>query len=139
MERPDFRLRTAFLLSVGDVFFGAIGVLVILIILSANRSEPRMLEPFDVRATCFGTDEDSFQLMPETGGQALSAEAWLDRLPEDRFITRWGIRPRGSDLACYLIARKIAANYNRNLEQRGATQAVLAVEYWPKLDEGPSE
>ena len=134
MDHDDLRLRTAFLLSVADVFFGAIGVLVILIVLSADRSEQRIVERFDVRAICEGSDAGSLLLMPEDeDGAPLSADDWLETLPGDRFITRWAIRPNDADLACYLAARQIAENHNRKLEQRGATQAVLAVEYWVDL------
>ena len=125
----DARLRTAYLLSVADVFFGALGVLVVLIVLSANRDEARILEPIDMRAACTGSSAADLVLIPE-GGEALPMREVLERLPEDRFLVRYAIRPEGEDLACYLLARAAAQAHNRALEARGTVQAVLAVEYW---------
>ena len=127
----DVRLRTAYLLSIADVFFGALGVLVVLIVLSANREDVRILEPVEMRAVCSGSDATGLMLKPEEG-EATPMQMLLERLPEDRFLVRYAIRPEGEDLTCYLLARALAAAHNRALEARGAVQAVLAVEYWVK-------
>ena len=127
----DVRLRTAYLLSVADVFFGALGVLVVLIVLSANRDEARILEQVDMHATCTGSNAADLMLTPE-GGKSVPMSEVLEWLPEDRFLVRYAIRPDGEDLACYLLARAAAEAHNRTLEARGAVQAVLAVEYWTR-------
>ena len=127
----NVRLRTAYLLSIADVFFGALGVLVVLIVLSANRDEVRILEPVDIRATCKGSDAAGLVLIP-VGGEAIAMPMVLERLPEDRFLVRYAIRPEGEDLTCYLLARAAAEAHNRALEVRGAVQSVLAVEYWAR-------
>ena len=125
----DVRLRTAFLLSVADVFFGALGVLVVLVVLSSNLDEVRILEPVDMRATCTGSTAAGLMLIPE-GGEAISMAKVLERLPEDRFLVRFAIRPEDEDLTCYLLARTASEAHNRELAARGAVHAVLAVEYW---------
>lgn len=131
MDWDRTRQRTAFVLSIADVFFGAIGVLVILIVLSSSRSDERILEAFDLRATCQGSTEADLVVTPEDGTDEMNAAQWVASLPDDRFMVRAAIRPLGNDMACYLAARKLAASHNATLEQRGATQAILSVEYWP--------
>lgn len=135
MEGQDSRLRTVFLLSVADVFFGMVGALVCLIVLAGKKEDVRIMEAFDQEATCDGATEAAFRLTPE-GGASVTAEEWLDGLPEDRFSVRWAVRPQTEDLTCYLIARQIASGHNRKLESRGATKAVLSVEFWPLSAEG---
>lgn len=135
MEQSSSLLRTAFLLSVADVFFGAIGVLVILIVLSGSIAEERIVERFDHLATCSGSDAASLRLILDGGSNALTLEEWLTGTPSDRFMLRYGIRPEGEDITCYHVIRQAALEHNRKLEQRGATQAVLSIEYWPREQE----
>ncbi len=131
MGGQDPRLRTVFLLSVADVFSGIAGVLVCLIVLAGDEQDPRIVEVFDHRATCDGATLAEFRLI--TGDAApLTVADWLNGVPADLFSVRWAIRPRTDSLRCYLLARQIAADHNRKLENRGATQAVLSVEYLPQ-------
>ena len=118
-----------FLLSVADVFFGIVGVLVCLIVLAGKNEDVRIVESFDHQAICEGSDIVSFRLRPEAA-VALTADKWLEGLPEELFSVRWAVRPETDDLSCYLIAQQIATDHNRKLESRGATQAVLSVEFW---------
>ena len=137
MRRVSSRLRAALVLSVADVFFGAIGVLVIIIVFSAGRSESRIVEEFDARATCSGTNLGNLRLRPEGSGEATTVEDWLGAVPSDRFMLRYGIRPKGEDISCYYLIRQIALEHNQMLEQRGATQAVLSIEYWRTDEKAP--
>ena len=117
------------------MFFGSIGVSVIQVVLSEDRSEQRIVEQFDVRATCESSDAKSLLLMPEDAeGAPFSADDWLEAFLSDRIITRWAIRPNDADPAWYL-----AASHHRKLEQRGAIQAMLAVEPRGDLSQGPAK
>ncbi|MEM7439422.1 MAG: hypothetical protein AAF393_07475 [Pseudomonadota bacterium] len=124
------RLRAAFLMSIADIFFGAIGVLIILIVLSSSRDEQRIVESFDVQMTCSGTTREALRLTPVGDTQSIGVAAWLEAIPTDRFLVRYAVRSDSGDPSCYLVLRGIAAEHNSTLETRGATQAVVVLEYW---------
>lgn len=134
MQRVSTRLRTAFLLSVADVFFGAVGVLVIVIVLAANRTELRIVERFDFRATCSGGNAASLRLRPDGGGESVTIDDWLAAVPSDRFMMRLGLRSESDDITCYHLIRQAALDHNSKLERRGSTRAVLSIEYWRRGD-----
>lgn len=124
------KLRAALLFSLADLFFGTIGVLIILILIAAPNDQPRVTAPYDVAATCRGRSHDSFRITAE-GAAPMGMAAWLASIPEDRFMLRVGLRPEGGDLSCFDLARKAALRHNNQLEVRGATQAVISVVYRP--------
>ena len=130
------RLRAAFLMSIADIFFGAIGVLIILIVLSSSRDEQRIVETFDQQMTCAGSTRDALTLTAP-GGPATGVAAWLAAIPTDRFLVRYAVRSDSADPTCYLLLRDIAAEHNSTLETRGATQAVVVLEYWPANGQEP--
>ena len=130
------RVNAVFFVSVADIFIGAAAVILILIVLSTQAEDPRIVEPYDARATCTGTSAETLQITPEGSAAHLSGEDWLALTPVDRLFYRWLIRPETDDIACYLVIRTIGFEHNRLLENRGADQAVLGVEFWPLQPEG---
>jgi len=122
---------------VADVFFGAIGVLIIIIVLSSKQTEDRVVEAFDRLALCSGTSAASLRLRDPASEDAVAIADWLAALPTDRFMLRLGIRPENQDLTCVGLTQQAAFAHNQKLEQRGATQAVLSVLFWRGSEASP--
>lgn len=130
------RVNAVFFVSVADIFIGVAAVLLILIVLSAHSEDPRMLEQYDAQAFCSGSSPETLQITLVGEANPLSAEEWLALTPIDLLFYKWLIRPVTDDIQCYLTARQLAFKHNRLLESRGATQAVLGVEFWSVSPEG---
>jgi|GEM_PF-5411798 len=124
------RLKTIYLLSIADVFFGAIGVLLILIILAVQQTDQRITETFDETYFCDGNTPEALTLINPTSLERIGLQDWLTSLPEDRFMMHIGVRPETQDLTCYALVLNAAEDANRKLERRGTTNSVLTVEYW---------
>ena len=137
-HRPNWRVSAAFFMSVADIFIGASGVLIILIVLSTQEDEPRIREAYDFTGTCSQT-VDGIMISP-VGQPPLPVSTWLSAQPDDVLMTRWLIRPEDQDIQCFLDLRAAVQTYNAQLEARGATGAVVALGYWysgsPEAAEG---
>lgn len=137
-HRPNWRVSAAFYMSIADIFTGAAGVLIILIVLSTQADEPRIQETYDFTATCSQTAEGL--VITPTDHASLPVTTWLSVQPHDVLMSRWLVRPEGADIQCFLDLRAAVQTYNAQLEIRGAKGAVVALGYWytgtPEAAEG---
>ena len=137
--KAGLSLRAAFLLSVSDIFFGAVGVLIIIIVISSKQEEIKIFERYDAVFNCQLEDGAPVIVDQRRPQDALMVEEWLKELPTDKFMVRAAVDAEASDINCFSALRAMVRQHNLGLEQRGDTRAVVAVRLWAPREEAGGE
>lgn len=126
-QAPDLRLRTAFWLSIADVFFGAIGVLIVIIVLSSQQTEDRVLEEYDIAVVCQTDETGNHQLLIDETAQLQPIPDWIKEIPTDRLFYKIGVSLEDSSMDCIAQLNAETRAHNAKLAKRGTVAAVLGV------------
>lgn len=137
MARPDAfaALRAALFLSLADVFIGASGLILALIVLASASDDPRVERVPDLVLTCGGSAQDGWTLTAE-GSATEPVDAALDRLAtQEAFLLRVGVRTTPETLWCFDKVADAVRDRNRALSNRGEIGTALAVIWLPQREE----
>jgi hypothetical protein len=138
------KLQAALFLSIADLFIGSAAIIVVIIVMTSSPQEPKVRQTIDhlvqcqqqasgdwlVRGLPFESDAQNGlvskdKLLEETG--FVTQAAWLNALPNDRFMLRAGVLVSPDNMGCLFQLKKLAKAHNRTLEQRGKIAVVLAI------------
>ncbi|MEC9434743.1 MAG: hypothetical protein VYD87_17705 [Pseudomonadota bacterium] len=142
------RIGAAMMMGVGDLFVGASGVLICLIVLASETPEDRTLRQVDMEVACAGDAEAGWRLspVPETGGagqgdatgeatSGATPEDWVDRRREAMLLLRVGVRVGRGQLDCYRDLSAAVRAHNLRLSMReegGVSRPALALAFLPE-------
>lgn len=137
MAKPDTgaKLRAALFLSLADVFIGASGLILALIVLASESDARRVERVPDLILTCGGTAQGGWTLTAEDGAPE-TVDTVLDRLTtQNAFLLRVGVLTTPETLWCFDEVADEVRDRNRALSNRGEIGTVLAVTWLPQREE----
>lgn len=124
------RLRAAIFMGFADVFIGAAGLVLALIVLSSSTEEPRANRLADVTATCSGNDP-AWTIHLEQS-PPLSIDAWIalvGQAPE--LLVRVGVFVAPDQMRCFQRLDRAVRLHNRSLADRDTIAAAIALIWLP--------
>lgn len=127
-ERPT-ALRTVLFLSVADIFMGAAGLILALIVLASDATEPRALRLADMTAQCEAAG-DEWSIIAEDG-QIRSSINFVTWATQEGLIVRVGLYVKPEQMSCYATLAQDARDHNQALTERGSVSANLSIVWLP--------
>lgn len=117
------RQRTAFLMTMADLFLGASAILIILIVLARPSDEKRVPRFVDIELSCIGVSDDGWLLTMEQGDNSWTMPEWFEQQANGALLLRVGLWIRRSEIGCYRAFKNKAKQHNAQLMRRGAVGA----------------
>lgn len=128
------KLGAALYLSIADLFIGASGVLIVLIILASPDSDRKVLRFVDLLVSCTRS-EDGWQLQRKTegaettgagNGEPKGIEIWVKDLHFEGLLARVGVLADRNQLSCFKDFDNAVLAHNRSLSARGTKGVAIA-------------
>jgi len=129
------RIRASLFVAVADVFLGASGIILALIVLSSAAEDPRALRQADAHVICVGTKDAEWNLSSMRKDGSLSApveiEAFIADVTGNQLLNRIALQIGPTQMRCFEEVAKQARQHNRGLLERGAVSGSLTVGFFP--------
>jgi len=125
------RLRYGFYLSIADLFIGASGMLLCLIILASEIDDQRVPRFVDIVVTCERIAQQWAVRDPELGTPPLPISQWINSASKDALLLRVGLLVERNEMDCYREFDRAARRHNRGLAERGTAAASMAIVFMP--------
>lgn len=127
------KLRHVLYLSIADVFIGASGVFLVLVVLATNVEDPPVPRFVDVEIRCEGTP-DNWQIASDNG-PAVAMKTWFETFEGTSLLTRAGLYTARDQLPCFRAFSRMAREHNIALTSRDADGVSIAPVFLPLLPE----
>lgn len=130
------RLRAALYLCIADLFIGASGVIIVLVVLSTRTDVARYPRNVDVIVGCASGSNGSRVIADRTGpDQSQSVEDWVRSVEPHGLIARVGVLTPPDALGCYADVEMAVLAHNRRLTTRSGEGGVIAVVFLPETSD----
>lgn len=128
----------ALYMSIADVFVGASGVLITLVVLASHQQTPLVPRHVDITLHCAPIGE-GWGVAENRTGAPERFEDWLSAQTPDRLLLRIGILVERGELPCYKSLTASARTQNIALSNRENTGVSTGLVFLPDHHEGPEE
>lgn len=128
------RLRNVLYLSIADVFIGASGVFLVLVVLATNVDDPPVPRFVDVEIRCEGT-ANNWQIAAAADAPPVDMETWFETFEGTTLLARVGLYTARDQLPCFRAFSNMARAHNIALTSRDADGVSVAPVFLPLLPE----
>ena len=137
MRSQRTRLRSALYMSIADLFFGAAGVIIILVVFATRAEVARYPQYVDFVVNCASGLDDSWKIVSRQSGseKSHSIDDWVNGIQPYGLIAKVGIVTPPKALGCYMEVERAVLAHNRALTTRSGEGGVISTVFLPEISQ----
>lgn len=131
------RLRAALFLSIADVFLGASGLILALVVLSSPAQDPLIDRRVDLELSCVAVETGGWAVR-DSAGRVHGVDDWIANATKVGLLHRVGLRVGPDQMGCFDKFNRATLRHNRTQTERAeAGVASLSLVWLPHEDSKP--